>query len=171
VDALVCERGRKTVSRFSEFLKIRGGRFQKRRGEIRRRKLQIYPNFPDGGCRSSGSKALPDSMESDEPPMVARPHPSDSLLLSGGDHRFAQSLQGDNARGLNHFVDLLGFWSGEALPLGTRVGSQVMGLGNEPGQLKEGYLAAPLLVDGDPLEDFELVVREKNLHVILKEGA
>jgi len=46
-----------------------------------------------------------------------------------------------------------------------------MGLGYELGQVKEGYLADLLLVDGDPLEDLDLVVREKNLHVIMKEGS
>jgi imidazolonepropionase-like amidohydrolase len=46
-----------------------------------------------------------------------------------------------------------------------------MGLGNELGQVKEGYIADLLLVDGDPLKDLDLVVREKNLHVIMKEGS
>ena len=46
-----------------------------------------------------------------------------------------------------------------------------MGLGNELGQVKEGYIADLLLVDGDPLENLDLVVREKNLHVIMKEGS
>jgi imidazolonepropionase-like amidohydrolase len=57
------------------------------------------------------------------------------------------------------------------LQCGTRIGGQVMGLGHELGQVKEGYLADLLLVDGDPLEDLDLVVREKNLHVIMKEGS
>jgi imidazolonepropionase-like amidohydrolase len=47
----------------------------------------------------------------------------------------------------------------------------VMGLGNELGEVKEGYLADLLLVDGDPLKDLNLVVHEKNLHVIMKEGS
>jgi imidazolonepropionase-like amidohydrolase len=46
-----------------------------------------------------------------------------------------------------------------------------MGLGDELGQVKEGYLADLLLVDGDPLEDLDRVVHEKNLHVIMKEGS
>jgi imidazolonepropionase-like amidohydrolase len=92
-------------------------------------------------------------------------------ILIGGDYGFAQSPQGDNARDLKHFVDLLGFSPSEALQCGTRVGGQVMGLGNELGQIKEGYLADLLLVEGDPLEDLDLVVREKNLHVIMKEGS
>jgi imidazolonepropionase-like amidohydrolase len=92
-------------------------------------------------------------------------------ILIGGDYGFAQSPQGDNARDLKHFVDLLGFSPSEALQCGTRIGGQVMGLGNELGQIKEGYIADLLLVDGDPLEDLDLVVREKNLHVIVKEGS
>jgi imidazolonepropionase-like amidohydrolase len=91
-------------------------------------------------------------------------------ILIGGDYGFAQSPQGDNARDLKHFVDLLGFSPSEALQCGTRIGGQVMGLGNELGQVKEGYIADLLLVDGDPLEDLDLVVRQKNLHVIMKEG-
>jgi len=92
-------------------------------------------------------------------------------ILIGGDYGFAQSPQGDNARDLKHFVDLLGFSPNEALQCGTRLGGPVMGLGDQLGQIKEGYIADLLLVDGDPLEDLDLVVHEKNLHVIMKEGA
>lgn len=92
-------------------------------------------------------------------------------ILIGGDYGFAQTPQGDNARDLKHFVDLLGFSPSEALQCGTRIGGQVMGLGDELGQIKEGYIADLLLVDGDPLEDLDLVVHEKNLHVIMKEGS
>lgn len=92
-------------------------------------------------------------------------------ILIGGDYGFAQSPQGDNARDLKHFVNLLGFSPSEALQCGTRIGGQVMGLGNELGQVREGYLADLLLVDGDPLTDLDLVVHEKNLHVIMKEGS
>jgi imidazolonepropionase-like amidohydrolase len=92
-------------------------------------------------------------------------------ILIGGDYGFAQSPQGDNARDLKHFVDLLGFSPSEALQCGTRIGGQVMGLGNELGQVKEGYIADLILLDGNPLEDLDLVVREKNLHVIMKEGS
>jgi imidazolonepropionase-like amidohydrolase len=92
-------------------------------------------------------------------------------ILIGGDYGFAQTPQGDNARDLKHFVDLLGFSPNEALQCGTRIGGQVMGLANELGQVREGYLADLLLVDGDPLEDLDRVVHEKNLHVIMKEGS
>ena len=91
-------------------------------------------------------------------------------ILIGGDYGFAQSPQGDNARDLKHFVDLLGFSPSEALQCGTRIGGQVMGMGHELGQIKEGHIADLLLVDGNPLKDLDLVVHEKNLHAIMKEG-
>jgi imidazolonepropionase-like amidohydrolase len=92
-------------------------------------------------------------------------------VLIGGDYGFAQSPQGDNARDLKHFVDLLGFSPNEALQCGTRIGGQVMGLGKQLGEVKEGYIADLLLVDGNPLDDLDLVVHEENLHVIMKEGS
>jgi imidazolonepropionase-like amidohydrolase len=92
-------------------------------------------------------------------------------VLIGGDYGFAQSPQGDNARDLKHFVDLLGFSPNEALQCGTRIGGPVMGLGKQLGEVKEGYIADLLLVDGNPLDDLDLVVHEENLHVIMKEGS
>lgn len=92
-------------------------------------------------------------------------------ILIGGDYGFAQTPQGDNARDLKHFVDLLGFSPSEALQCGTRIGGQVMGMGHELGEVKEGYVADLLLVEGDPLKDLDIVVHEKNLHVIMKEGS
>ena len=92
-------------------------------------------------------------------------------ILIGGDYGFAQSPQGDNARDLKHFVDLLGFSPTEALQCGTRIGGEVMGLKGELGEVKEGYLADLLLVDGNPLQDLDLLVHERNLHVIMKDGA
>jgi imidazolonepropionase-like amidohydrolase len=91
--------------------------------------------------------------------------------LIGGDYGFAQSPQGTNARDLKHFVDLLGYSPSEALICGTRYGGQVMGMGDELGQVREGFLADLLLVDGDPLKDLAMLVDENNLHVIMKDGA
>jgi imidazolonepropionase-like amidohydrolase len=91
-------------------------------------------------------------------------------ILIGGDYGFAQSPQGDNARDLKHFVDLLGFSPTEALQCGTRTGGQVMGLGGELGEVREGYIADLLLVNGDPIKDLDLVVHEENLLVIMKDG-
>ncbi|HWA45616.1 MAG TPA: amidohydrolase family protein [Hypericibacter adhaerens] len=91
--------------------------------------------------------------------------------LIGGDYGFVQSPQGTNARDLKHFVDLLGYSSSEALQCGTRIGGQVMGMGHELGQVKEGFLADLLLVNGDPLKDLSIMVPEESFLVIMKDGA
>ncbi len=92
-------------------------------------------------------------------------------VLIGGDYGFAQSPQGTNARDLKHFVDFLGYSPNEALQCGTRNGGEVMGLKGKLGQVKEGYIADLLLVDGNPLDDLDIMVHEKNLLVIMKDGA
>ncbi|MGO1079759.1 amidohydrolase family protein [Inquilinus sp. CA228] len=92
-------------------------------------------------------------------------------VLIGGDYGFAQTPQGQNGRDLKHFVDLLGYSPSEALVCGTRIGGEVMGLKGELGEVKDGYIADLLLVDGDPLQDLDMMVHEKNLLVIMKDGA
>jgi imidazolonepropionase-like amidohydrolase len=88
----------------------------------------------------------------------------------GGDYGFAQSPQGTNARDLKHFVDLLGYSPSEAMVCGTRIGGEIMGMGDELGQIKEGFIADLLLVNGDPLKDLSIMVDEANLLVIMKDG-
>jgi imidazolonepropionase-like amidohydrolase len=89
----------------------------------------------------------------------------------GGDYGFAQSPQGTNAKDLKHFVDLLGYSPSEAMVCATRYGGEIMGMGDELGQVKEGFIADLLLVDGDPLKELERMPDEDYLLVIMKDGA
>ena len=89
----------------------------------------------------------------------------------GGDYGFAQSPQGTNARDLKHFVDLLGYSPSEAMVCATRYGGEIMGMKDELGQVKEGFIADLLLVNGNPLQDLAMMVDENNLLVIMKDGA
>jgi imidazolonepropionase-like amidohydrolase len=91
-------------------------------------------------------------------------------VVIGGDYGFAWVPQGTNARDLAHFVNLFGYSPSEALQCATRVGGALMGLGDELGLVKEGYLADLLLVAGDPLKDVGLLQHEKNLLVIMQDG-
>ena len=45
----------------------------------------------------------------------------------------------------------------------TRDGGALMGLGNELGQVRPGFLADLLLVDGDPLADIAVLQDRKRL--------
>src|SRR3984893_15577951 len=84
-------------------------------------------------------------------------------VLIGGDYGFAWTPQGTNAKDLEYFVDMVGFSPMEAILAGTKLGGEIMGMGNELGQIKPGYLADMLLVDGDPLADVSILRAEKRV--------
>lgn len=91
-------------------------------------------------------------------------------IVIGGDYGFAANPQGTNARDLEHFVTHLGFSASEALQAATRTGGEIMKRGQELGQVKPGFLADLLLVDGDPLQDVRVLQDRKRLGMIMKGG-
>ena len=91
-------------------------------------------------------------------------------LAIGGDYGFAWTPMGTNAKDLEYFVDLLGFTPMEALLAGTKIGGEMMKMGNELGMIREGYLADMLLVDGDPSRDVRVLQDKKRLVAIMKDG-
>jgi len=91
-------------------------------------------------------------------------------VVIGGDYGFARTPQGENARDIEHFVRYLGYSPSEALICATRYGAELMGLGKEAGQVREGFLADLLLVDGDPVADVRLLQHKDRLVAILKGG-
>jgi len=58
----------------------------------------------------------------------------------------------------------------QAIVAATRFGGEIMMMGDELGQVKEGYLADLLLVDGDPLQDVSLLQDQDRLLAIMKDG-
>ena len=58
----------------------------------------------------------------------------------------------------------------EAILAGTKYGGQIMGMGDELGQIREGWLADLLLVDGDPLADVRILQDKTRLLAIVKDG-
>ncbi|MFO1055445.1 MAG: amidohydrolase family protein [Dongiaceae bacterium] len=92
-------------------------------------------------------------------------------ILPGGDYGFAWNPIGRNARDLEHFVKLLGFTPMEAIVAATRLGGEIMMKGNELGQIKAGYLADILLVDGNPLSDVRILQDRDRLLAIMKDGS
>jgi imidazolonepropionase-like amidohydrolase len=91
-------------------------------------------------------------------------------VLPGGDYGFLWNPHGRNARDLVYFVDLMGFTPMEAIVAATRDGGALMGLGDELGQVREGFLADLLLVDGDPLRDLSILENRDKLLAIMKDG-
>ena len=92
-------------------------------------------------------------------------------ILPGGDYGFAWNPIGNNARDLEHFVKLLGFTPMEAIMAATKQGGEIMMMGDELGQVKEGYLADLLLVAGDPLQDVSILQDRHNLLAVMKDGS
>jgi imidazolonepropionase-like amidohydrolase len=91
-------------------------------------------------------------------------------LVPGGDYGFPFNPNGRNARDLELFVRYLGFSPSEALIAATRLGGEIMGMGDELGQIRPGYLADLLLVRGDPTQDVSILQNKENLTVIMKDG-
>ncbi|MFS8086302.1 MAG: amidohydrolase family protein [Acidobacteriota bacterium] len=92
-------------------------------------------------------------------------------VLPGGDYGFAWNPHGNNARDLTYFVDLLGFTPMEAIVGATRWGGEIMRMGGELGQVKSGWFADLLLVDGDPLVNLRILEDRARLLAIMKDGA
>ncbi len=92
-------------------------------------------------------------------------------ILPGGDYGFAWNPIGNNARDLEYFVDLLDFTPMEAIMAATKLGGEIMMMGNELGQIKEGYLADIILVDGNPLADVSILQDASRLLGIMKDGS
>ena len=90
--------------------------------------------------------------------------------VTGGDYGFARTPQGQNARDIEHFVNHMGYSPMEALICATRYGAELMGLGEECGQVREGFLADLLLVEGDPVADPRLLQDAGNLAGIVAGG-
>ncbi|WP_408591438.1 amidohydrolase family protein [Novosphingobium sp.] len=89
-------------------------------------------------------------------------------ILIGGDYGFPFNPNGRNARDLEIFVDRFGYTPAEALQAATALGGELMGL--PVGQVREGYLADLLLVDGDPTVDVAILQDKTRLAMIMKDG-
>lgn len=89
-------------------------------------------------------------------------------VLPGGDYGFPYNPHGRNARDLEHFVRLFGFSPIEALVAATKQGGELVDW--EVGQVRAGYLADLLLVEGDPTADVRILQNKHNLAAIMKGG-
>ncbi len=91
-------------------------------------------------------------------------------VLIGGDYGFAWTPHGTNAKDIEYFVDMVGMTPMEAIQAATRYGGEIMGMSNELGMVREGYLADLLLVDGDPVSNVRILQDHKRLVMIMKDG-
>lgn len=91
-------------------------------------------------------------------------------ILPGGDYGFAWMPHGTNANDLQYFVDYIGMTPAEALHAATGLGGQIMQMPDELGQLKAGFLADIVLIDGNPLENLALLTDPARINLVMKDG-
>lgn len=91
-------------------------------------------------------------------------------ILPGGDYGFPFNPNGANARDLQHFVDLFGYSPLEALAAATGLGGQIMGMEEELGLIRAGYLADILVVKGDVTKNVSVLLDKANILAIMKGG-
>lgn len=91
-------------------------------------------------------------------------------ILPGGDYGFAWTPHGTNARDLEYFVKYVGMSPMEALLSATAWGGPMMRMGDQLGQVREGWLADLLLIDGDPLADITVLQDQARILAVMKDG-
>lgn len=91
-------------------------------------------------------------------------------VLPGGDYGTAWNPIGANARDIALFVELLGLSPMVAIQSATRDGARLMGTGDCLGQVRPGFIADLLLVEGDPLQDISILSRPECIRHVIKGG-
>lgn len=90
-------------------------------------------------------------------------------LLPGGDYGHVWLPHGEAAKDLQEFVDHCGMSARQALISGTNLFGGLTGM--KVGQLKPGYFADMLIVDGDPTGDITLLQEKARRRAVVKGGA
>ena len=79
------------------------------------------------------------------------------------------NIHGENLGELKFLVDC-GFSPMEAIEAGIRIAAQVLGLEKELGTVEEGKLADLILIEGNPLEDIEILAKRELIRLVMKDG-
>jgi imidazolonepropionase-like amidohydrolase len=90
-------------------------------------------------------------------------------IAMGTDAGTSFNVHGANLTELRLMVEL-GFSPMEALLAGNRIAAQVLGLESEIGTIEKGKRADLVVVDGNPLEDINLLIKEGSLRLVMKAG-
>ena len=92
-------------------------------------------------------------------------------VLPGGDYgAFITNPIGENAKDLEHFVNLFGFSPMEAIVAATRQGAELMRMEHDTGQIKPGFFADLLVIDGNPLDDIRILQDRNRMLAVMKGG-
>ncbi|OSZ45856.1 cytosine deaminase [Alcaligenes faecalis] len=101
---------------------------------------------------------------------LSKMHKRGIRVLPGGDYGFAWMPHGTNARDLEYLVKYVGMTPKETLVAATKYGAELMQRPDELGQIKEGFLADIILIDGNPIEDLSLLQDPEKILMVMKDG-
>lgn len=91
-------------------------------------------------------------------------------ILGGGDYGFFVTPHGQNAKDLQHLIQHCDFTPMEAILSMTKHGGAAMDLPNDLGQIREGFFADLLLVEGNPLADTNILLDRTKILAVMKDG-
>lgn len=124
-----------------------------------------YGIDPDGPMGMAYRRELDVAVET-----MRKMHRRGIRVLPGGDYGFAWIKHGTNANDIRYFVEMVGMSPMEAIISATRMGGEIMGAPGELGQVREGYLADMILVDGDPLANVGILAQRERILAVMKDG-
>ncbi|VVE08642.1 metal-dependent hydrolase family protein [Pandoraea soli] len=101
---------------------------------------------------------------------LSKMHKRGIRILPGGDYGFAWMPHGTNARDLEYFVKYIGMTPKEALLSATKLGADMMLRSDDLGQIREGFLADIVMVEGDPLADLKVLQDPNKIALVMKDG-
>ena len=109
---------------------------------------------------------------------VKKLHARGVRVLPFGDYASPGCPTGRTRGDFEHFVNYFDFTPAEVLHAATKLGGELYAFANaqgsgipEMGEVKEGYLADLIMIDGDPLADLTLFQDKNNILMVMKDGA
>ena len=77
---------------------------------------------------------------------------------------------GANALAITTLVKYTGFSEMEAIVAGTLGGAKACAMEDQIGSIEQGKLADIIVVDGDPLDDIQVLMDQARIRIVIKEG-
>jgi imidazolonepropionase-like amidohydrolase len=96
-------------------------------------------------------------------------HEAGVRIAMGTDAGTPFNMHGENLGELELLIEC-GFSPIEAIEAGTRIGAQVLGLEQELGTIEEGKRADLIMIEGNPLEDIEILRKHELIRLVMQDG-